>query len=636
MSRKFGDIHQSERLYTKEDIAEYILAEDALPPLDRSPVGLCRFLLKYQEIGGMEYAPGKIYIVRQINDEKVWMDIAISELGALPPPTGIWKRITNDSIILHWKDPADIVSDNMSTTATWSHDVIVRKRGTAPISPTDGEVVGYSSVRDQYAGDDALGFVHPVNSETDSDYYYRVFAITRSGIATGTESSMRSSWTWQEISEQISSSVGTTKDHYKRVFKVGDIFPMPEHRLYGILHAQVVALEYSTKFPGGETQPSITFMTMEILGGGDNGARGLSFNNKELDYAPTGDTYFKRNKDYFVKRDGVLDTTHPYTNYTPGDPIPTDTSSDGYLKKDIYENNPSIRYFKGDPATSRYKNIDAQLFMTAGRGHWNGSALQKWLQQYYKPGPTADMTLVRNMSFDVYNDKDQADTAFIPVHKESMTYEDITWTGGTIRNGWFTTNQGQYHRLAPCYDHSAKYIEIPLFCHGFTTDEGLFFLDHLMTVKSRCITDQYVDRTVRDDRNDTTVVRTAYYNDVPDSRFWLPSYEEIFGTRPVYGHNGTVSTSGMITVHEGMRFSIFDPAVNPNYREDRVRVDINGTPCAYWTRSVDPTSPGRVYYVDNKLPESDAAVLVNLSANAHRDLDDQRIGAAVCFTLVGS
>jgi len=643
MSRKFGEIEQSERLYTKSDLEGFIAAVDALPDVNSVDAGLCRFLLKYQKIGEIDYVPGKIYIVRVWGGVKKWMDIAVTDMGSLAAPTNFWKRITSDSIILRWTDPSDVAGTSMLDKATWDHDVIVRKLGAVPQNPDDGEVVGYSSVRNQYSSDDCFGFIHPISS-TDAEYRYRVFAVTKGGKYTGTDESLVASWTWDEIAQQI--GTGDTISRYEKVFKIGDVFPMPYHEEYGTIYAEIVDFKYSVN-SSGSNPPSITFMTKSVLGCDDDLCGGMSFNDNEFEYAPTGDSVFKKHKKYFVYRNGSLVEYNWKNLYSEGETIPTSQSisKDGYVRFDIYEENPSIRYFKNDSNVQAMSltasELNSQLYMSSGRGAWLRSALSIWLSSDYRDSTNS---VEKNaLSFDGYAERTTG--PILDSNGYTANYygwydtvdlnpNDIDWNNP--RNGWFLPQLGEYHKIAPWY------INHPVFPSGFATDpddegysDAMSFLSQLMTVKNRTITDQYVDRKTRSSTDDTSTTGVVAYRDIPNARFWIPSYEEIFGTRPVYGHNGMLSTANVNGVHEGTRFKLFDPTYNKNYRQARIRYDMNGDPCAYWTRSVDPTSPGRVYYVDSGLPENDVSSSVNLTAAANGTSDDKVIGTVVCFTLFG-
>lgn len=93
----------------------------------------------------------------------------------------------NAQITLTWTDPKDKYATPEGETAqdpdqlvsVWEYTQIIRKTGSQPIGPHDGELVVSSSVRDQYA---TTGFVD--NGLTnDTLYYYAAFAYNTDGVA---------------------------------------------------------------------------------------------------------------------------------------------------------------------------------------------------------------------------------------------------------------------------------------------------------------------------------------------------------------------------------------------------------------------------------------------------------------------
>lgn len=665
MAKIFGAVRQPEKLLDLENLTGYIYATEELPDPTSVDLLTCRFLLKYQEIGNDSYVPGRIYIVRSIDGTPTWIDITITERGALDAPSEVWKRLTKDSIILHWISPEDKVdSEAPFESATWDHDVIVRKRGTPPENPNDGEVAGYSPIRNQY-NEDSLGFVHPLDPSYDRDYYYRIFSITKSGVYTGSDP-IRASWTWPEISAEIGKS-NSNVGLYKKMFRIGDIFPLPRHAKYGVLYAQLVDCKYSIKreYSGGSEHlynpESLTFMITNVLGSDYAGCGGLSFDNKELKYALTNDTVFKTNKKYFVRNPEVtvasassedeLFLEYDYReNYSPGYRIPTtlSESSDGHCKSDIYELNSSIRYFQNN-STIRARELDVsdQVFNASGNGAWMVSNIRAWLN--------TDIPRVDELSssgYSQYPANDRYGWKLVdPVTRwRDASNEIINQDGSKTnawfsnpRNGWFYAEETNLHDVAPEDPDSVHYIDVPLFIHGFRgTEDGEAFLNCVMTSYISTFTDSYVNRNVKDSINDNSNVKTVIVRNSLD-KFWLPSFAEIFGKNARVGYNGEISTSNFGSNNEGSCFKLFDPNYNeveikrsvPYSRDLRIKCDLLGNPCKWYTRSVDQTSPGRVFYVDKTLPEDarDPMSSIALTCSAHRPSTDDPIGAIVCFTI---
>ena len=663
MSKKFGEIRQPEQLIDPGDLSGYIYAVDQLPDPSSVKVETCRFLLKYQEIGDNSYSPGIIYIVRVIDGEPTWIDISLTERGTLSEPTRFWKRLTQDSIVLHWNSPEDMIdSVDPFESATWDHEVIVRKRGEAPSSPTDGEIVGYSAVKNQYDSE-STGFVHPLDPSYDKDFYYRVFAITKGGKYSGSES-LKSSWTWRDIKTEIGRTEGEwNAGLYKKMFKIGDVFPLPIHSKYGELKAQIVDCKYSERRTinpdtgaGVISNPeSLTFMITTVLGSDYNGQGGMSFDNKELKYASTLDTVFKSGKKYFVRSavskenaTSVDDLFREYdftVDYMVGEPIPesVESSKDGRYRNNIYEFNPSIRYFQNDRSLILYeKDVSDQTFDKVGNGSYIESNIRMWLN-------TNDPSETR-LSYDGYLEAGAYDTdkyKWKIVDEETRLMESLSvsyWSDP--RNGWFYSPTN-LHDVAPEDPTSAHYIDVPLFMHGFDTEDGREFLNCIMPASVKTMSDQYVYRTIKTITSDTTVSITNVMRRNSD-KFWIPSFWEIFGKLPSYGFNGDINYQPLGIDREGtwygernLPFKLFDPTFTgsdikrsvPYSRNLRVMCDAMGVPCKWYTRSIDPTSPGRVFYVDSELPESDGMANIALTCTAHRPSTDDPIGAVVCFTI---
>lgn len=93
----------------------------------------------------------------------------------------------NAQVTLTWTDPKDKYATPEGETAqdpdqlvsVWEYTQIIRKTGSQPTGPHDGELVVSSSVRDQYA---TSGFVD-TGLTNDTLYYYAAFAYNTDGVA---------------------------------------------------------------------------------------------------------------------------------------------------------------------------------------------------------------------------------------------------------------------------------------------------------------------------------------------------------------------------------------------------------------------------------------------------------------------
>lgn len=101
--------------------------------------------------------------------------------------TGFSAKAGNAQVTLTWTDPKDKYATPEGETAqdpdqlvsVWEYTQIIRKTGSQPTGPHDGELVVSSSVRDQYA---TTGFVDNglVNGTL---YYYAAYAYNTDGVA---------------------------------------------------------------------------------------------------------------------------------------------------------------------------------------------------------------------------------------------------------------------------------------------------------------------------------------------------------------------------------------------------------------------------------------------------------------------
>ena len=93
----------------------------------------------------------------------------------------------NAKVELTWTDPKDKYATPEGETAqdpdqlvsVWEYTQIIRKTGSQPAGPHDGELVVSSSVRDQYA---TTGFVDD-GLTNDTLYYYAAYAYNTDGVA---------------------------------------------------------------------------------------------------------------------------------------------------------------------------------------------------------------------------------------------------------------------------------------------------------------------------------------------------------------------------------------------------------------------------------------------------------------------
>ena len=130
--------------------------------------------------------------IRYYNDELSYKDkdgnwVSIETGGEssiyIPEPTNISVTNNDESAIIKWTDPDDVVLEGGGTLAYWGSTVLVRKEGIAPTSVKDGTIVLESTVKNQYSEN---GYVDEglINGIT---YYYGIFPKSTDKVYTTTK-----------------------------------------------------------------------------------------------------------------------------------------------------------------------------------------------------------------------------------------------------------------------------------------------------------------------------------------------------------------------------------------------------------------------------------------------------------------
>lgn len=112
-------------------------------------------------------------------------DITIQEInyGALIPleaPTNLVLTPLNARVDITWTDPVDkVASPGGEDVALWDRTVIIRKAGSAPTGPDDGELIYTETTRNQHQYDVYSDTNNVVNNTV---YYYAVYAYTQMDV----------------------------------------------------------------------------------------------------------------------------------------------------------------------------------------------------------------------------------------------------------------------------------------------------------------------------------------------------------------------------------------------------------------------------------------------------------------------
>ena len=591
---KFGNIRQRDRIFTDEVDATLLMKVDRLPPASEAGKDAAYLLTK--SVDG--YAAGTTYIVRDIGEGLKWYDITLSEFGHLDKPTDVWKRTTDDSVALHWSTPPNIQGTKFIDgigidEATWSHDVVVRKFGSVPQTPSDGEVIGYSDVRDQYRTGDGFVCLHNRLEDDADDFVYRIFSVTIAGQYTGSDSVV-SSWNWRTIKEAVVD--GT----YKASFRLGDKFDLPaftpdpsnpDEKV--VLRATIVAFDNAMDDKGVAGRPSITFMLDSVLGN-------KSFDNRESEYSdvnPSATLKKANDEQYFRRESGEYVRLEEGTDFDLLDRAP-----DGTLMI-----HPSVTRWNSSGVSTEQ---ETRYGFDAGNGNWRDSNLRAWLNAERK-----------------------------------------NWFGWNLNDMW-----SAIFDLPPGDQDSAFYNHLPPFsmCIEDTDDSG--FLESVSKVSLDTVTDGFVYRAEYDYEKSEDVVtqKKSIVSSIRTvDKFWIPSFEQIYGFVPTEGDAGKIDNvggdrgNGFTEVSEGSQFDILVPSETERkagYYISSSTVEIltkwhyiTGRNMQWYLRSVDQTVPSYVYVMsDNtRVSPSNKIGATNTTIPAHRLVgeDYAEVGPVVCFTI---
>lgn len=97
----------------------------------------------------------------------------------LEAPTGFSATVSDGTVSFTWTDPVDKVANpGGELVSEWNYTLVVRKAGSAPLTPTDGYQVLRTTSRNQYAGTPYID----TGLDNDVTYYYAIYAYTTLGV----------------------------------------------------------------------------------------------------------------------------------------------------------------------------------------------------------------------------------------------------------------------------------------------------------------------------------------------------------------------------------------------------------------------------------------------------------------------
>ncbi len=164
-----------------------------------------------------------------------WGHIRLADLVTIPPNNIKSSSILSgkNSIMLRWVDPDDSYLQDVKV-AQWSGTIVRKKIGSYPTSPTDGELVVDSKVKNRYS---VNGFVDSGLSKGIT-YYYRLFPYNEKGI-----------FNTNNVKTNKLSGAPLTYNTYTQVFTTSGTYTIP---------------------------PGVKELDVFLVGGGGGGARGSS------------------------------------------------------------------------------------------------------------------------------------------------------------------------------------------------------------------------------------------------------------------------------------------------------------------------------------------------------------------------
>ena len=301
--KKLSDIERAEMILREEDMKGFITPIDKLPEATAELLDKAYIVVSYNR----DQLPANTYKCVKDGTGYKWKLINYRETDALLAPTNLWANSVRDAetgratVYVHWRDPDD------TETAHWKYTVLVKKKGSSPTSIYDGEVVGYSSQRNQYSG--KKGMTDSIDADVvdesdiiDTDegaptpipvedqYFYNVFAVTIFDVVSfNPNAACGPVLTWKKFQELVQLGIANY------ALDLGDTVEVV-HKDFGKIYFQVVAFNnarlrnHATGLP--YTPNSVTFMSCDVLFRG-------SFDHKELLLAPTADTTWDASKTYY-------------------------------------------------------------------------------------------------------------------------------------------------------------------------------------------------------------------------------------------------------------------------------------------------------------------------------------------------
>lgn len=473
-----------------------------------------------------------------------WQSITYAESGKLASCTEVSESITQNALAdgggwttkLTWKDPSDVSNPSDPVkNAIWAYTVVVRKLGKIrPKTVYDGDIVGFSSVRDQYYSKKSkTGFVDFI---PESNYSYNIFAVTRYGVATGRDDGGGSEVDWIALRKLIWAG--------QSGLSLGDLIPVT-HDQYGTIMLQVVDMRTGDKSlpdygvnPDNPSNRSVVFMSYTTLP-----RVGYDAPESEIDYAGVlhpGDSPTETEHKCSV-------SGHCWWGYSN---LRQWLNQDEWVRTQDTEIDPNKTYGTYDSATKTYTPVV--------------NPVKEELANYYEfaYSKTTDTSYVTSKCYYIKSTTESGEDKYTPVvtppypekvNPKAEGYYEASWkwrpinTGPGGDNRWDLPPNGKTPTSTDAgYTYGGK--NLPGFLVGFSRN----FCKVIAEVKNKTFIDNLcIQPAVSGSKLFPT-----------DDKVFIPSYQEMWGVEPpgIEG-NSTYKDSEGNQLREGSHFPFYNKKI---------------------------------------------------------------------------
>ena len=297
----------------------------------------------------------------------------------LYPPGNVTNVIltpTSNSVSISWNDPNDTIIGN-SKISEWLHTLLIRKQGSYPTSPSDGDIVIDNYERNKYNSSNEL---NDTGLDINVTYYYRFFTYNINNICNNSGDMIYSAITkinadpilsnndWETIIKIADSGQG------QDIWNIGDEidFPLSEN---SNLKLHIADFNHFDK-SNGSGKANICFVCKDIykintkmntIDNCDGGWVNMSLKTTEME-----NIYNEISQKYPSLKDGIKNVNIEY-NHGSG----FDESTDTYSGKVFILS----RYELGDNSRPTIGNkLSYYTTSTTRKKYYNGSIYEYWVR----------------------------------------------------------------------------------------------------------------------------------------------------------------------------------------------------------------------------------------------------------------